>query len=292
MHGYLRFGLAMLVVLSHLDHGGGINVGVSAVVVFYLLAGYVVTNLLQKHFGRGRLLSFYAERFLRIYPLYFTFLVMVSAFLFITHFGSPIFTPLKIMAQMTIVPLNYFMFFHTAVVRNYCILPPAWSLGAELQAYLFLPLIIRSTIAKWLVGFFSLILFSVAAIGECDRDTWGYRLLPGILFIFLSGSAIAKSIKYPKIADQFDRSFPVICWTWLMGLLLALTTMTHRLSPETAAVILGFIIGLPVVQFTSNSAVRLFKDGLVGSLSYGLFLIHIDAITRGYPFEYNAEGLS
>lgn len=283
MHGYLRFGLAILVVLSHLDHAGGLNVGVSAVVVFYLLAGYVVTNLIHKHFGSGRLLSFYAERFLRIYPLYFTFLAMVFAFLFITRFGSPIITPLKILAQVTIIPLNFFMFFHTAVVRNYCVLPPAWSLGAELQAYLFLPLIIRSTKAKWIVGFLSLVLFSVAAIGECDRDIWGYRLLPGILFIFLSGSALAKSIKHKKSTDSFDRSFPIICWIWLLGLLLALTTMTHRLYPLTAAVILGFVIGLPVVHFTSSTPVRLFKDGLVGSLSYGLFLIHLPV---AWAFEY------
>jgi len=274
MHGILRFVLATLVVLSHLGHIGAVNTGVSAVVVFYMLAGYVVTHLLYKHFPPDRLLAFYAERILRIYPLYFIFLIIVSAFLFTTEFRGPTFTYEKMLAHLLIVPLNYYMFLDVSVVRGFCILPPAWSLGAELQAYLILPLIIRRHSAKWIAGFFSLCIFSASTFGIINSDIWGYRLLPGIVFIFLTGSAICRTLKAKDAADMFDRTFPAICWAWLV-LLLAGLVVTARLPSYSAAVILGFLIGMPVVVFTSSSSIRLPLNDVMGRVSYGLFLIHL-----------------
>ena len=54
MFGYLRFLLAALVMLSHLKITCGINQGVTAVVSFYMLAGFVVTHLLTGSFNPGR----------------------------------------------------------------------------------------------------------------------------------------------------------------------------------------------------------------------------------------------
>jgi peptidoglycan/LPS O-acetylase OafA/YrhL len=275
MHGYVRFFLSTLVVLSHLGHPGVINVGVSAVVVFYMLSGYVVTHLITKYFPSSRLRAFYVERFLRIYPTYISFLLLTSLFLFTTGYASPSFTPAKIISNLTIIPLNYYMFIDVAVVRDLAVLPPAWSLGTEIQAYLLLPLVIcRSTTIKWMIGLSSLAIFSAAAIGTLDPDIWGYRLLPGILFIFLNGAALCKTIRSPELADRFDRMFPILCWMWLLLLLVGLT-VAYRLHPFSCATILGFLIGLPIVLFTSKSSVKLPYDSILGQLSYGLFLIHM-----------------
>jgi peptidoglycan/LPS O-acetylase OafA/YrhL len=287
MHGYLRFFLSTLVVLSHLGHPGVINVGVSAVVVFYMLSGYVVTHLMTKYFPLSRLRAFYIERFLRIYPTYVVFFLLSSLFLLATSYASPSFTPAKIIANLTIIPLNYFMFIDVFVVRDFCVLPPAWSLGAEIQAYLLLPLIIhRSIPVKWIVGLSSLAVFSAAALGMLDPDIWGYRLLPGILFIFLNGAALCKTIRSPELADRFDRMFPILCWIWILLLLLGLT-VTYHLHPFSCATILGFLIGLPIVLFTSKSSVRLPYDSMLGQLSYGLFLIHMPI---SWAFEYFLGG--
>jgi peptidoglycan/LPS O-acetylase OafA/YrhL len=52
--GSLRFLLACLVLLSHLGISiGGLNPGVSAVVVFYLLAGHVAARLWLKWTSGG-----------------------------------------------------------------------------------------------------------------------------------------------------------------------------------------------------------------------------------------------
>lgn len=46
MTGYIRFFLAFLVLISHLGiRFKGMNEGVFAVVIFYILAGHVVTKL-------------------------------------------------------------------------------------------------------------------------------------------------------------------------------------------------------------------------------------------------------
>lgn len=281
MHGSLRFFLATLVVLSHIGiRAGDLNVGMPAVVVFYMLAGYVVTHLCQKHFPPGKLLAFYAERFLRIYPLYLFLLLVASLFLFTTGFGHPFLTPRNIFANLTIIPLNYFMFadFTTVVAdKHSCIINTGWSLGAEMQAYLILPLIIRFLPLKWIAGLLSLGVFSFAMAGFIDANTWGYRLVPGVLLFFLTGSAIAKTLKHEKAADAFDKSFPFVCWTWLLCLLLALA-LTNHLGDNAVEVMLGFIVGMPVLWFTSRAPLRIPFDGILGRLSYGLFLIHVPAI--------------
>lgn len=282
MHGYLRFCLATLVVLSHLGHAGPINIGVAGVVVFYMLSGYVVTHLINKFFPFYRLKEFYIERFLRIYPLYLVFLLLVSLFLATTNYGSPNWTFAKVIFNLTIIPLNYYMFVDVAVVRDHCILPPAWSLGAEIQAYFILPFILRSISIKWIAGISSLLVFSLAALGYLDPDIWGYRLLPGIIFIFLTGAAICKTIKIPELTDSFDRKFPFLCWGWLLTLLIGLS-ITSRLHPFSAATILGFLIGMPIVFFTSTSVKKLPFDRILGQLSYGVFLIHMPV---SWVFEY------
>ena len=72
--GLLRYLLASLVLASHLGHTvlDGINPGVAAVVVFYMLAGHVVAGLWQKwHQQPGALAHFYADRLWRILPQYY-----------------------------------------------------------------------------------------------------------------------------------------------------------------------------------------------------------------------------
>ena len=274
MRGYLRLFLAILVALSHIGYSGNINIGMSAVVVFYMLAGYAVTHLLHKYFPPNRLFAFYTERLLRIFPLYFIFLLAVTLFLYLTNFSGPKFTTINIFSNLTVVPLNYFMYLKVDVLRDYCILPPAWSLGAELQAYAILPLIIRSLPLKWIVSLASLCFFSISAFKIIDPNIWGYRLIPGIIYLFLTGSAIYKAAKSQENTDSFDRTFPVICWGWLLILLISLH-ICHNLHEATAATILGFLIGLPIVQYASVSSIRLPFDAVMGQISYGVFLIHM-----------------
>jgi|GEM_PF-3330496 len=71
MTGYLRFILATFVAAFHLGYNFfGIPLGPPAVIIFYVLAGFVVCRLLTEIFSGQPLSSFFAERALRIFPTY------------------------------------------------------------------------------------------------------------------------------------------------------------------------------------------------------------------------------
>jgi peptidoglycan/LPS O-acetylase OafA/YrhL len=162
--GYLRFFLAILVLISHL----GIklwrfDVGVIAVVLFFMLAGYVVTDLLTRVFEPDRklILRFYAERCLRIFPLYLYCLGLTIVFLVLTGFGNPVFDLTRLFNNVLLIPLNYFMFFDNSILQDpkIWLIPPAYSLGLELQAYFLLPIIFLSKRIRCIAAISSLSIF-------------------------------------------------------------------------------------------------------------------------------------
>ena len=141
MVGYVRLLLAYLVLLSHINlRLFGLNPGVFAVVIFYIFAGHVVTRLWDDILPRGpRLLGrFLCDRFLRIYPLYLFICLLTLAFLLRTAFYPLDISVSKLTNNALIIPLNYYMWLNSDILMQpaWCLVPPAWSLGAELQAYL------------------------------------------------------------------------------------------------------------------------------------------------------------
>jgi peptidoglycan/LPS O-acetylase OafA/YrhL len=200
-------------------------------------------------------------------------------FVVATGFGPQTITPVKVLANIFVVPLNYDMLLDATMIQGLAIFPPAWSLGAELQVYAVLPFILRSVRAKWIVGVASLGLFSVAAAGFIDGVPWGYRLPFGVMFIFLTGAALWR-VRSGR-TDSFDRLFPKIAWTWVAVMALCLSAL-YRLQPTPAAVSAGYLLGVPMLQFSQG--IRLPFDSLMGRLSYGLFLIHIPAAWMLYYF--------
>jgi peptidoglycan/LPS O-acetylase OafA/YrhL len=274
MHGSLRLVLSIFVACSHLGHGVGFNLGMSSVIIFYLLSGYVVSRLLQKHFPNGRLFAFYGERFLRIYPVYLFFFLVASLFVLTTSYGPPKFDAWKTIANLTIIPLNYYMVYDVSIVRSFALLPPAWSLALELQVYLILPYVLRSVTRKWIVGSVSLGIFMAAMFRLIDQELWSYRLLPGVMFVFLTGAAISSTLDKNSSSDSFDRNFPKIAWGCLLLVSVVIITTAGRLYLPFA-VVFGFLTGVPIVHFSSKIRTKLKFDNLLGKLSYGLFLIHM-----------------
>ena len=285
--GLLRYLLASLVLYSHLGHGvlGGINPGVSAVVVFYMLAGSVVAGLWQKwHALPDGLPRFYRDRLWRILPQYLL-VCAAAALLWAAGAQSPFLArqpgPLQWLAQITVIPLAYYMYMGG---DGFVLVPPAWSLGVELQFYVLAPALVLLPRRRLIpVALASLAVFAAAQMRWLDADHFGYRLLPGVLFLFLAGAALRRRTMAIPLA-----------LLWLgMALYLALIWGQPPV-PYRRDVALGFVLGLPVLALLQRRrapraaltprrpspalAAARWLDRTLASASYGVFLWHFPVL--------------
>lgn len=273
MLGTLRLLLALGVALSHAEvRWYGLNPGVMAVVGFYLISGYVMTVLVRRHFATlARLPGFYLDRALRLLPAYYAAAALAMAW-FLWH--GPIAPFLErtpslwdLVNNLLVVPLNYFMW---NGADRFTLVPPAWSLGAEIQFYLLFPLVL----VTGLRGFFlvaSLAIYLLAFAGYIQTEWFGYRLLPGVLFVFLLGSWLADFHRGmdARYAARLAYGAPVV-----LGLLALAGYAGGVLSrPYNLETLLGLAIGLPLVHQLALRH-RHPWDERLGDLSYGLFLGH------------------
>lgn len=280
--GTLRFLLASLVLASHLGHSiWGINPGVAAVVVFYLLAGNVVARLWRQRAqltGRARVSWFYADRLWRIMPLYLL-VAGASALLWWRGVDTPFLVrdprPGDWLANVLVLPLNYYMY---SGQDAFTLIPPAWSLAVELQYYLLAPLLLVLP-GRWrhLLMLGSLTVYAFAQIGWLDADHYGYRLLPGVLFVFLAGACLA---------DGASRRLLQCIWGGV-ALHLMVLLLWQPVVPYRIEVALGFVLGLPLLAWMMGLPVRSARgrlplahrvDGMLGRASYGVFLWHFPVI--------------
>ena len=132
MFGIYRFILSLLVVAEH----SGINrnehfdlispdyhIGASAVVGFYVLSGYVMAHSFSRNFDLDikRTLSFYLDRFLRIYPVYIFLFLAIVIFYVLTRLTPVDINFNNLISNITIIPLNLLIFYSTG--GNYNIFP-------------------------------------------------------------------------------------------------------------------------------------------------------------------------
>lgn len=270
MFGILRLGLACLVAISHCGVlWFGLNPGVAAVVVFYLLAGFIMADQLQHYFPHWRdVPRFYRDRALRILPLYWAFMLLALGFVWLTGYQSGYMQAgislSSLLQNLLVIPLNFYMVSH---IGQATLLPPAWSLGAELQFYLVAPLLLlwRRGLLLGLVmgaGF-----FLAAAAGWLNTDVWGYRLLPGAILFFLTGAAIARK--------QW------VLLGFVLGVALLGAALAFALNNWQAPYLRETLLGLLAGSLLITTLIRLPPhpwDIRLGYLAYGVFLSQFLAI--------------
>ena len=280
--GSLRFILANLVMISHLGYGiGQYHLGVIAVVIFYMLSGRVAMRRWIYFQGSSctPLKDYYFDRLQRIYPQYL-FALVCAFFLWINGVESDFLSKSPQLrdwiANILIIPLNFYMYFD---IDKFTLIPPAWSLGAELQFMMVLPILFLTPMyVRIACLMISAGIFLLAQLAVLHTDYWGYRLLPGILFVFYCG---ALSNQLQAISVSRKKLF-LLSIAYLLAVLYGLYLFLE--SPYIAfrhEVMFGLVMGVPLLILISGIEKKYSKnwqqlDRQLGFLSYGVFLQHFN----------------
>lgn len=268
--GTLRYILALLVVLTHTGYNIGRFIqGVSAVVIFFLISGFVMTALIQKSYPTvQRMPAFLLDRVMRLFPQFLFYLALTSALM---QFFVPTYAlPPELGLELKYIVLNYLMlpmgFYMYVRPDKWLIMPQGWSLGLELTFYLVLPFILAFR-ARSLMFALSMVVFILACVGTIPTNTWSYRLLPGTLFIFLCGSYMfSGTVKERRIALGASMA---VCAVLFVG-----SKFFPQLGwPENSEVLVGVLIGIPLVYWLTSLGTGK-VDAFLGNLSYGIYLNH------------------
>ncbi|MFA9273521.1 MAG: acyltransferase family protein [Candidatus Aquirickettsiella gammari] len=271
MLGTSRFILAILVALSHIDFRiAGLNPGVIAVVCFYLISGYVMTGLLREYFmGVSKIGSFYVDRVLRLFPQYLAilgltllwFLTTGKTTSFLQHAPSIN----ELLENLFIIPLNFYMF---NGIDQFTAIPPAWSLGAEIQFYLLFPWLLLLRL-RWLAFSVGGVFLILASTGNLNTDLFGYRLLPGVLVYFILGSWMFDLKSLPiKLGRYVIAIFCIVLVVWI-----GLAKGSYINLPYNYETLIGILIGSALLFGLARLPQKAW-DNRLGDLSYGVFLNH------------------
>ena len=274
--GFYRLLLAYLVAVSHTGvEWGGVNPGIVACISFFLLSGYVMTALIDRHYASlERVGAFYADRALRLYPqfLFYSLATILAAEAFgLRHQWMTAAPSLPSdLAQLTMAPLNCGPCFPDMLM------PQAWSLGLEVCFYAVFPFLLipekRAPFALASAG-----IFALAYCARLSADWFTYRLLFGNLFVFMLGSWLRRPD--PRYGRALVYGFLAAA---VVLLALAETVWPHRASVND--MLLGIVLGLPAVICLTRLRPGGKAQALAGDLSYGVFLNHNLLITPLYAW--------
>jgi peptidoglycan/LPS O-acetylase OafA/YrhL len=267
--GSFRLALALAVLLSHADlRIWGLNPGVTAVIGFYLISGYVMAGLIDRHYSAShRVPHFYLDRVLRIFPQYLVIVGVTGAWQLATGRNTPFLLQapdlMDWMNNILVLPLNYYMFNGS---DTYTLIPPAWSLGAELQFYLLAPLMLIWPRFGCALGLLSLGVHAMA--------WFGYRLLPGVLWVFGLGMLLFRLHGSQRLGKARWANW--LAWSAPAAALLIYGLLYRNglhSAPYHAEVLLGWGLGLPLLNWLAQRP-RQAWDERLGDWSYGVFLNH------------------
>lgn len=303
----LRAIAALVVVIGHIellkkekvipnliDTGIKIPSGHIAVVLFFVLSGFLITYLLVKEREKTTTVSlkkFYLRRILRIWPLYF--LIILLSLLFI----SSKYTVVSLILCLTIFPNVAHAFDY-----GWRASPQIWSIGVEEQFYLFWPIIfillpekrVNVFLILFFIGWslFPYILVSVNAKMFSNNFELEhiYKLLYGTKFNCMAigafmGFSLAKSKKWITFlsSNVVTYSSIIFCFTlWFLGFEMEI------FEDEFYSIIFSIMI----VSIVSNPKIIIDTkiSRFLGQISYGIYMYHwiiIVLILKYFPWNEN-----
>lgn len=308
--GLLRVLLALSVLLGHAGgFGGYIAVGGPlAVQCFYIISGFYMGLVLNERYDRPALnRTFYLNRAIRIYSLYFVFLALHLLLFALVHwqtgespldpyFGTAVSPLEKIglgLLNVTVIGQDIPLFLRAEEghlvwsaqflgsgedeVFHFMAIPAAWSLSLELCFYLLAPWIVRRPtrdIALLLI--LSLGARVAAAAYGIVADPFSYRFFPFELALFLAGSlsyrawAARRELWQRPAMRLLAAAVPLAILAW--PLYSAGWPSDPFFTPPKLFLLTLVAVGLPAIHGWTQ---RNRTDRAIGETSYPIYLGHL-----------------
>lgn len=289
----LRAIAALSIVISHTDFLPGITdfglnrifcfaipMGAFAVTMFFVISGFLITYLLINEVAKQQDVSikkFYMRRILRIWPLYYLFLIVSFGVYFLFGRGQ----------EMMVNSMWFYVFFSANIPfiiksGQIFILVHYWSLGVEEQFYLFWPWIVHFVRKKLLTTavliFVFLFLIKLTLWFIYGPDFYGYRILNVTRFDCMMVGAIGAILYFNNNVRFliFFSSKIMQSFSWILFILVS-TEVIHLPYPIAQEVISVAVLSIIIGQVTVKKRIINLENKMcdfLGKISYGIYVIH------------------
>jgi peptidoglycan/LPS O-acetylase OafA/YrhL len=258
--------IAFLLVFFY--HITWIEFGWVGVQLFFVLSGFLITGILidmkTRLAGAAYFVKFYGRRFLRIFPLYYFYLLVM--WLLATWLAANQLKPkyMELFHNQFPYALTYIYNFYAAsplFERYSSFLTHLWSLAVEEQFYILWPLLIFLVPrARYKTAFLSVIGLSVIF------RLWIFTMTPETIPAFLVSEPL--SVIYFLPFSHLD--------AFALGALLTVTDL-----PKARSQFIGFLIGLPALGIVTDALANGTWTG-IANLGFPLLLPYASKAIWGY----------
>ena len=247
-----------------------------AVDMFFVMSGFVMAHVHGAEFGAGysspALRRFFVARVARLYPVHlFALVVMAMGILpFVLH--RPEFTQPEGRFAWT-AGLASLLMLHGPWIAQRTWNYPAWSVSAEMHAYLVFPLLVpllarlRDAGAVVLAAACALVPFAVYQFGLAGEThpTNGLIVLARVLPLFAAGMVVHRFRTAPAM-----RSTAVACVAFVLVPVLLVNPATSAPAVLLAPILLLSALGHPGVRRALSRPALVW----LGAISYSLYMTH------------------
>lgn len=270
----LRTVAILLVLLFHLDIEF-FRQGFIGVDIFFVISGFLMAKVTEKDFS---FTIFIKKRIYRIFPTYFV-IVLISLISF-----SLILSPGDLKSLWAQIPAAIFFYTNIYFANNInyfnenLITSPflhLWSLGVEVQFYIFFGLLMAMTkkiiLKKKIVLFFLLIILSllVSELLKNYNENYSFYLFFSRLWEFLAGS-LAFYLKN----NLKSSSFLSIMGLMLLGLGLLVIEDSNFPGLGALLPVMGTVLLIRYPSRAIHLAIGNNLIGAIGKKSYSIYLVH------------------
>jgi len=268
-------GVAIASVMAF--HLGNFPIGWMGVPLFFVLSGYLITSILLKQRARplGQYLKeFYWRRTLRIFPLYYVYLLINA-----------------VLALLVGLPLSGYGWF-ISYLGNYRIgdLAPnvpggvighLWTLAVEEQFYLIWPFVIFFIRRLWIISILTLALAPIvreAILQTTSNSYLAIVTLPSCIDMLAAGALVSMSKDRRLLTLMFTVGLTICIWCFSITPYMNFAN-TPLWAPKAHIMYTGLaLLFAPIVANADRLKFLNFMPlAWIGKISYGLYIWHMMA---------------